>query len=675
MRGEGWLLDASIDGGDAVLWLKTVEGDAVQLRERYRPRFHVAPGRGVEVWELAARLEEHPFVYAVEAARRFASLRRRRPLDVVRVTADSVEDLPRVEYYARCLREAGSLYDVGLRPVQWYLFRRGVAPSDRAVWMETRGRLEKMRAVDDGLALEPPPFKSLIFRVDEGFRVTVYDGEFRPCLVLEGGEASVLSRLQGMVEVEDPDLLVADNVKRTVSGLIERAKALGFDLRLGRDGGEAPSGRVLLELRTFRERGLAGLVERARFTMAPLGVCADWPAGKTIDSRQCYEAWRLGVLVPESRGGYGYVSTAWDLARRDRGGLILSPRVGLHENVGCLDFESMFPSIIVRRNVSYETVGPAGVDQSLTGFLGGFTRRFLKRRLYFKHLRSRFPVGSREWMWCEQRQLALKEVLVCTYGYSGCYANRFGNVRVFQEINGIARRVLVHAMNVALDRGFEVVYGNADSLFAKKPGASRRDYEDLAGEIGAATGLPIRLDRHFRFLVLLPKTSDPRVEAANHYYGKLTDGSLFCRGVELRRHDTPPFIKRLQERVMTVLFDAESAKEVLERQLPRALRLVEEACGEIMRGEVEAEELVISKRLRRRPSDYASRQPHVVAAELGGEDGVVSYLFTDAGRVNPYMRVMPASMLNGGHCGYDRRKYSALARRAAENLLRPILPR
>ncbi|RLI09995.1 hypothetical protein DRO42_02675 [Candidatus Bathyarchaeota archaeon] len=673
MQNEGWLLDVSIDGGDMVLWLKTVAGEVVEIRERYRPRFHVAPKRGVNIEELTARLEEHPSVYAVEATRRFASLRRRRLIDVVRVTVESVEDLPKVESFVRGLKEAGSLYDVDLRPVQWYLFRRGVAPSDRVLWTGVNGRLEEIRAVDDGLALEPPPFKPLIFSVDQGDRITVYDGEFKTSCVLEGGEATALSRFEEIVEERDPDLLVAESVSGTVRGLLDRAKALGFDLCLGRGGGGAPSGRVLLELKTFREVGLAGLVEKARFTLAPLGMCADWPAGKTIDSRQCYEAWRLGVLIPESRGGYGYVSTAWDLARRDRGGLILSPRVGLHENVGCLDFESMFPNIIVRRNVSYETVGPEGVDQSRPGFLGGFTRRFLERRLYFKHLRSRFPVGSREWVWCEQRQLALKLVLVCIYGYSGCFANRFGNVRVFQEINRVARRVLVQAMNIALERGFEVIYGNSDSLFVKKLGAARWDYEELAGEIATATGLPIRLDRHFRFLVLLSKASDPRTQAANHYYGKLMDGSLFCRGMELRRHDTPPFIKRLQMRGMKVLFDAESAEEVMDRQLPKVQKLVEKACGEIIRGEVEAEELVISKMLRRRPSEYASKQPHVVAAELGAEDNVIKYLFTDAGRVNPYMRVMPVSLLNGCHHGYDRKKYAELVRRAAENLLRPIL--
>jgi len=82
--------------------------------------------------------------------------------------------------------------------------------------------------------------------------------------------------------------------------------------------------------------------------------------------------------------------------------------------------------------------------------------------------------------------------------------------------------------------------------------------------------------------------------------------------------------------------------------------------------------LVILKRLRRPPSEYASRQPHVVAARLGAEGRSVSYLFINTESRNPYLRVMPASMLAGQHHGYDRGKYAALVRRAAENLLRPL---
>jgi len=42
---------------------------------------------------------------------------------------------------------------------------------------------------------------------------------------------------------------------------------------------------------------------------------------------------------------------------------------------------------------------------------------------------------------------------------------------------------------------------------------------------------------------------------------------------------------------------------------------------------------------------------------------------------NPYRRVMPASMLNGGHRGYDREKYAELVERSIRNLLRPLTER
>jgi len=676
MRGRGWLLDAYLEGGDAVLWLKNLDGRPIRLRERYRPRFYAAPRRDIKPEELAAMLEEHPGVHSASVEQRYLTLRRRRLVDVVRTAVNATEELGTVKAWAGRLGKVESLYDVGLTQLQWYLFRRGVAPTEMVEWEGSDGTLATIWALDDGLSVEPPPFKALIFHAAHDRpidKVTVYDDRLNPHQTIEGGEVRVLNLFRELVEERDPDLLVAENVKETARNLLHRTQVSGLNTRLGRAGEETPRGRVLLELSTFRAIGLAGLVERARFTMAPMEISADWPAGKTIDSRQCYEAWRQGILVPECRGGYGYVSTAWDLIRMDRGGLIISPRVGLHENVGCLDFESMFPNIIVRRNVSYETVGPEGVDPSVPGFLGGFTGRFLDRRLHFKHLRPSFSRRSRERLLCEQRQRELKKFLVCIYGYSGCFANRFGNVRVFQEINRIARRVLVQSLNIALNRGFEVIYGDSDSLFTKKVDASRRDYETLAIEIEGATGLPIRLDRHFRFLVLLPKASDPRMGAARRYYGKLTDGSLFYRGIELRRHDTPSLIKRFQEELMEILFDAESSEEVLERQLSQALKFVGEACRKVSRGEVEPRELVISKRLRRAPQEYVSRQPHVVAAELGAEEGgFVNYLFVDAERRNPYLRVMPASMLTSHHHSYDKRKYTELVQRAAENLLKPI---
>ena len=281
---------------------------------------------------------------------------------------------------------------------------------------------------------------------------------------------------------------------------------------------------------------------------------------------------------------------------------------------------------------------------------------------------------GQEWLWCEQRQLALKIALVCTYGYSGCPVNRFANVRVFQEINRIARETLVKSMNIAMERGFEVIYGDSDSLFVKRPKAAGEDYEDLAKKIEVATGLAIRFERHFRFLVLLPRASDAKMKAARRYYGKLMDGGLFYRGIEMRRRDTPPYVKQLQERIMKVLFDAESAWEILETRLPHALRIAREAIEKIRRCQVSPEELIVEKRVSRPLWRYDAKLPHVVAAELEGRvEGSSRFLYVDADASNPYMRVMPASLINGDHKGYDKGKYAELAYRAIRNLLNPLI--
>jgi DNA polymerase elongation subunit (family B) len=677
MEFQGWLLEPYIRDKHVHLWFKTLEGDVILLRDRHHPVFTAEPAEGYSAENVLYLFEEHPEVHSASIVKRHPSLHRDELKRVVEVKAFSASELGEVRSYAERLPEVREVYNTGLIPVQWYLIHRGVAPSNLCRVYENKGRLTGIAVIDDDDCVEPPPFKTLIFQASDTpviEEINVYDGEQNPVTTFKGEEAEVLRGFQRLLGERDPDILVTSSPVAEARNVIHRAACNGLDFRFGR-GGELYHGRVLLGHYAYRDMGVAGLVERARFTFAPMGVAADWAAGKTIDSRQCYEAARQDIMVPRMKGGFGFSSSAWDLVRRDRGGMVFSPKMGLHENVACIDFESMFPNIIARKNVSYETVGPDGVSTEKPGFMGLFTQRFLERRLRFKHLRASYPIDSREWMWCQQRQSSLKLMLVVVYGYSGCYANRFANVRVFQEINRQARIGMVQALNVCLNRGFEVIYGDTDSLFVKSPDASRDDYLRLTAEVSEATGLPMGLDRHFRFLVLLNSSTDPRMVAARRYYGKLMEGSLFYRGIELRRHDTPPLFKEMQRRMMEMLFDAEDADQVLEDQLPRVLELVRRTNRDVRRGRVDPRKLVVSKRLRRDLSEYRSLQPHVVAALLGAnEDDKVEFIYMNMERSNPYLRVMPASMLNGGHQRYDRKKYAAMTRRAAWNLLRPFVP-
>ena len=213
----------------------------------------------------------------------------------------------------------------------------------------------------------------------------------------------------------------------------------------------------------------------------------------------------------------------------------------VHENVAELDFESQYPNLIVSDGLSYETVTPKGIFKSDEAILPYVTKRFLERRLHFKRLRKKYDKDSGDWQWCEQRQLALKAILVTLYGTSGCCWNRFGNVLCFEEINRRSREVMVRTKGFVQERGFEVVYGDTDSIFVKMKDATSEDYEELSREISQHVGLPIALDHHYKYLLLLSLESDPsgNMEAQKHYFGILTSGEVLARGIELRCHDCP----------------------------------------------------------------------------------------------------------------------------------------
>ncbi len=198
----------------------------------------------------------------------------------------------------------------------------------------------------------------------------------------------------------------------------------------------------------------------------------------------------------------------------------------------------------------------------------------------------------------------------------------------------------------------------------------------MASRIGQETGLSIALDNHYKFLVLLPQGADPEIEAARRYFGKLVDGGLHCRGIELRRHDTPEFLKVFQERLMKILFDADDPAGIAGMQVDKAREYVLEVYDRLMGGEVSIEELVVNKVLRKPLNEYSSILPHVAAAIQARQHGApirkgetISFIHTSSENPNPMRRVLNVKLLDGEHRLYDREKYADLLLDVAETIL------
>ena len=177
--------------------------------------------------------------------------------------------------------------------------------------------------------------------------------------------------------------------------------------------------------------------------------------------------------------------------------MIISPQIGLHENVVALDYDSEYANLIVNHNLSYETVTLEGgsIQQQSNkekGLLPAVVERFLKRRLYFKSLLKELPKEIKQSLWCEQRVNSLKNILVCLYGSTGSLWNRYSNMLAFEEINKISRDILIKTKDILQGLGYELAYADTELLFVKRKNfhhnPTKRDYEELVSILSKETG-------------------------------------------------------------------------------------------------------------------------------------------------------------------------------------------
>jgi DNA polymerase elongation subunit (family B) len=268
----------------------------------------------------------------------------------------------------------------------------------------------------------------------------------------------------------------------------------------------------------------------------------------------------------------------------------------------------------------------------------------------------------------------LKRILVCLYGTSGSIWNRYSSVKVFEEINKLARQILLQTKDFVQKAGFELIYADTDAVFLKKKDATREDFKKIKNIISKATGLDLTMEFHYKFLVLLYIEADEKMEARKHYYGLTYNNQLITRGIDTRRHDSPAFIKQFQTALLSKLFNCNNYEEVLTIGYQNALLYITESINKLMNGEVQITDLVISKLLRQNIEKYRSLFPHVAAAIRLNVSGVIAnrgdniqYVHTDSNHTDPLFRITPTKLLSTQN--YDKEKYLEMLLDSAEVVL------
>src|SRR3989441_3917060 len=726
---EGWIFDVYPSHGGMIVWITEEHDRPHRLRYRYAPTLYAAGSRS-----------------ALEAARQ-ALARLRVPVTLepaVRRELMSGEQIPVVAVgvhnplafpaAARLLaRVTGlTLYNCDILTARLFFYETGLFPLARCAIACAGDEAKEIALVSrpEDLEYALPPLTVLRLHLespgahsnDHDDLPTANPSHGRPgrleagvdgeTVVLDGDDpVETIRSLNRLLQRYDPDVLLTEWGDPVLLPRLQvLAERTGIPLQLNRDpvnrvrtrrsrsymtygqvvfqaGAQMLHGRWHIDLRNsfiYAESELAGLLEVARLARIPVQELARTSTGTAISSMQLQRAVRDGILIPWQKSEPEAFKTASQLIVTDKGGLTYQPLVGLYEQVGELDFSSMYPTIMAKFNISPETIGCACCPDSRVpeinytvcrrrrGLVPQILDHLLERRVYYKQ-RKQVTTGSQRALY-DQRQTALKWCLVTSFGYLGYRNARFGRIEAHEAVTAFAREKLLRAKEVAESQGFRMLHALVDSMWLQRPGATHTDYAALAQAVTGATGLPIFVEGIYRWIAFLPSKTHRGVGVPNRYMGVFEDNTTKVRGIEVRRSDVPVLVVQMQERMLRRMFRCQTLEDV-RAALPELLGILEDALIRLRSKDVEAAELVVTNTLSQEVSEYRHNTVQAIAARTLDRHGAhlhpgepVQFIIANAGAKIPDDRVRPYTLL-GTDWHYDAEAYATLLLRAAATVL------
>ncbi|MCI4338057.1 MAG: hypothetical protein L3J72_01975 [Thermoplasmata archaeon] len=723
---RGWLLDiTSSRAGDALeLWLREQGGPVHRVEVPFLPPFFVtgsadrlhALGRELEPHRDVAQLAEEPNLPSL-----FEPTEPARP--ALSVTPSSHARRRRlaseIDHWGGCVDYR--LYDVDVSASQQYYAAHGLYPGAPVAWSG-----QQVVATEPAEEVEylPPPLRVLELAVEvvgerRGRVRQLEDPVARVRLgrsVVEAeSEAATLRALVEELRVQDPDLLWTQGGDQFhFPQLYRRAMANGLGpaefflgrepapFGLGRTGSSYVSyGRVYHQAPAFTLAGrfhldmneqfvqdvsLVGFLDVARLARLGLQTVARQSPGTAFSAMETARALADGYHIPWKKNLPERPKSARRLVAADRGGLILTPPVGLFEEVDEFDFVSLYPSIMVEHNLSVETLdcpccpesphrAPGLGYRSCTlreGLVPRTLRPILKRRRHFKR-RKKETSGVEQERYAELGK-AWKWVLVTSFGYQGYRNAKFGRIECHEAINAYARELLSSIVATASEEGWEVLHGIVDSLWMRPPAGG--DPEAFCAQVSRRTRLPLGYEGRYRWIVFLPD-AEYGLGVPQRYYGRFHDGEFKLRGIEVRRADTCGFVRAAQEEVLELLGKARDGAEFRET-IPRALALGQARVDRLAGGGVPREELLLTQRIAQPLEEYRILTPAVAALRQLQAVGIlrqpgqeVSFLLLDRSSRDWRRKSRPEELVTGKE-EYEVQAYAELLARSMATLFAPF---
>ncbi len=358
------------------------------------------------------------------------------------------------------------------------------------------------------------------------------------------------------------------------------------------------------------EKTLPFLYQLANLTGLPLDQVVAASVGFRVEFHLLRHAFLEGELAP-NRVERPYSPY--------RGAIVLKPKPGIHENIAVIDFSAMYPHIMIKYNIGFDSYIPPGEEVAEGEFFEApeVKHRFRKsppslyRKMLERLLEARAKIreqmkgldpSSPEYVILDNRQQAVKVLANASYGYLGWVGARFYMKPCAEATAAYGRQTIMKANKLAKEFGLDVIYSDTDSLFVKYVEGK---VEEFIKKVEEEVGIELKVDKVYEVLFF--------TEAAKKYAGLLSDGRIDVVGFEAVRGDWCSLAQEVQTRVLELVLK--------EKSVQAAVRYVQEVVSKLRRGEVPMKELIIWKTLTKSFEEYEVEAAHVAAAKRLMEAG------------------------------------------------------
>lgn len=347
---------------------------------------------------------------------------------------------------------------------------------------------------------------------------------------------------------------------------------------------------------------------------------------------QIYQATSLvdGLLLREVHNKYVLPSKDKQNTDRYKGAHVFPPKPGLYEKVIALDLKALYPNIIKTFNVGYETFNPDGeikLDDDIgfdrgIGIMSKIMRELEKERNIYKKRKWNADKmdNNDDYKLNHYRESSIKVLMNSFYGYLGYPGSRLYKKEVAEAITRWGVSILKWSWAVLKNLGYDVIYGDTDSVYVKAKESSifklliegkelikhlNKSYIKFTRNYGSDDcTLEIEFEKIFKKVLFVSKKGSDENEGAKKKYAyillwednKKVDDSVHFTGFETVRSDTPRIARTTQTEIVEKLLRGVTKEEITTQ--------LEQLDADIRSKEIPTEDIAFPKGISKHLHEY-----------------------------------------------------------------------